>query len=246
MNITLKELLTIATDIYHTNYPQAETIFLAGSMVRGEGTSTSDLDLVVIFNTLPCAYRDSYFYKKWPVEAFVHDPQTLNYFFRKVDRPTGIPSLPTMVAEGIEIPMANEMTASLKQLAYSVLNEGPPKWSEQERRNSRYAITDLINDLRAIRSIPEMYATATLLYSALANHYFRSRNIWSAKGKTIPRRLSAVDSKLAKQFCDGFEHLFAQQNPDKVIHIAAEILKHDGGLLFEGHRLEAPKTWRIG
>ena len=140
----LKELNTITSEIHKTKYLQAKAIFLAGSMVRGEGTSTSDLDLVVVFDRLPYAYRDSYFYGKLPIEAFVHDPQTLEYFFRKVDRPTGFPSLPTMVSEGIEVPEANEFTDTLKRLANSVLNEDPPKWDEKDIANSRYGITDFI------------------------------------------------------------------------------------------------------
>jgi predicted nucleotidyltransferase len=72
----MKELIRITREIHKTKYPQANAIFLAGSVVRGEGTSTSDLDLVVVFDHLSCAYRDSYFYEKQPVEAFVHDPQT--------------------------------------------------------------------------------------------------------------------------------------------------------------------------
>ena len=245
MNAMLKELINITAEIYSTKYSQARAIFLAGSMVRGEGTSTSDLDLVVVFDRLPSAYRDSYSYGRWLIEAFVHDPQTLEYFFWEVDRPSGFPSLPAMVAEGVEVPTANEFTDSPKRLANSVLNEGPPKWSEKDLDGSRYRITDLINDLRDPRSTQEMHATATLLYPALANHYFRSRNIWSATGKAIPRRLHAVDSSFAKRFLDSFDSIFSKNCPEKVIDMAAEILETDGGFLFEGHRLEAPKSWRI-
>ncbi len=241
----LKKLIRITTEIHKIKYPQAEVVFLAGSVVRGEGTSTSDLDLVVVFDHLPCAYRDSYSFEKWPIEAFVHDPQTLEYFFRQVDRPTGFPSLPTMVAEGIEVPVANDFTIFLKQLANSVLDEGPPIWSENDIDNSRYMITDLINDLRDPRTTQEMHATATLLYPVLANHYFRSRNIWSAKGKAIPRKLHAIDATFARRFLESFEEVFSGSNPKKVISLSAEILEANGGFLFEGYRLEAPESWRI-
>lgn len=244
MDTVLENLIRITTDIHNTKYSQAKCILLSGSMVREEGTSTSDLDLVVVFERISCAYRDSYFYEKWPIEAFVHDPQTLKYFFRQVDRPTGVPSLATMVAEGIAVPMANEFTDSLKQLAILILNEGPPKWNKKEINISRYGITDLVDDLRDPRSRSEMYATATLLYSALADHYFRSRNTWSAKGKTIPRRLHAIDSNFAKRFIESFDDIFLNHCPNKVIDIAGDILKENGGFLFEGHRLEAPKSWR--
>jgi len=66
-------------------------LLLAGSIVRGEGTPHSDLDLVVIFDRLPNAYRESFYFGDLPVEAFVHDPETLNYFLFEVDRSSGIP-----------------------------------------------------------------------------------------------------------------------------------------------------------
>lgn len=211
----MNELIRITSDIFSAKYPQAEAIFLAGSVVRGEGTSTSDLDLVVVFKHLPCAYRGSYFYESWPIEAFVHDPQTLDYFFRYVDRPTGVPSLARMVAEGIEVPTANEFTRSLKQLANSVLKDGPPIWQKQDIDNSRYGITDLVEDIKDPRSVQEMYAIATLLYSALADHYLRSQNAWSAKGKAIPRRLQTVNVNFAKRFADSFESVFADNRSEK-------------------------------
>ena len=67
----------IATKIQKDRYPNSDIIFLAGSVARGEGTATSDLDLVVVFQQLPAAYRESFQFEGWPVEAFVHDPETL-------------------------------------------------------------------------------------------------------------------------------------------------------------------------
>jgi hypothetical protein len=150
-----------------------------------------------------------------------------------------------MVTEGIEVPLANKFSHSLKPLAHSVLNDGPPKWSQQDVDNSRYGITDLVEDIKDPRSVQEMQAIATLLYPALADHYLRSQNLWSAKGKTIPRRLQTVDADFAKRFVDSFEQVFAENQVEQMIAIAAEILDADGGFLFEGHRLEAPQSWRI-
>jgi hypothetical protein len=231
--------------IYRGKYPQARVIFLAGSLIRGEGTATSDLDLVVIFDQIPRAHRESFIFNRWPVEAFVHDPQTLEYFFREIDRTSGFPSLPTMVHEGIEIPQASELSNRLKHLAKTILDEGPPRWSEKDLNNSRYEITDLIDDLRDPRSTQELHATATLLYPTLANHYFRGKGEWSAKGKALSRRLSAIDTDLADRFHNSFRKLFSENSVHAVIELAEEILEPYGGLLFDGYKLEAPKTWRI-
>jgi hypothetical protein len=180
----------------------------------------------------------------WPVEAFVHDPETLNYFFRQVDRATGIPSLPGMVSEGKEIPEASEFSRSMKELARSVLMEGPPTWGEAEIKNSRYAITDVIDDLIEPRSRAEQVASATVLFSLLANHFLRSRQLWSAKGKTIPRRLREVDPQFADRYEQAFGQLFETGNVSSVFELAKEVLSPDGGRLFESHTLAAPADWR--
>ena len=100
-------IIGVAHAIRSARYPDASAIFAAGSIVRGEGTATSDLDLVVVYASLPSAYRESFRFGGVPVEAFVHDPETLEYFFVDVDRASGVPALPQMVVEGIEIPAPN-------------------------------------------------------------------------------------------------------------------------------------------
>jgi hypothetical protein len=70
--------------------------------------------------------------------------------------------------------------------------------------------------------------------------------VWSAKGKAIPRRLNEIDVSFAGRYLDSFERLFSKNHATAVIELAEEILEPDGGFLFEGHRLEAPESWRVG
>lgn len=242
----MNELKSLITRLHGEKYPDADVIFLAGSVVRGEGTKTSDLDIVVVYESLSNAYRDSYFYGGWPVEAFVHDPQTFNYFIQKVDAPTGVPSLAAMASEGIELPSATVLSHRIKDMANDYLLAGPAQWSAKEIDSSRYLISDLIEDLREPRSQSEMYAAAIQLYNAISNHYFRSKGLWSAKGKTIPRRLREIDATFAGKFESAFESVFAQGKTEDSIALADDLLSAHGGFLFEGHRLEAPQEWKIG
>ena len=98
-----------ARRILRERYGGAVVLFLAGSVVRGEGTPGSDLDLVVLYERLPNAYRESLVYEGWPVEAFVHDPETLRRFFQ-TDSREGIPSILYMVVEGVELPATSVTT----------------------------------------------------------------------------------------------------------------------------------------
>ena len=221
-------------------------ILLAGSVIRGERTKTSDLDIVVIYDSLPNAHRDSYFYADWPIEAFVHDPETLEYFIRKLDAPSGIPSLAAMVSEGIEWPSPTSLSHRLKRLANNALQEGPALWSANDLNNSRYAISDLIEDLKDSRTSGEIHAIASQLYDAISNHYFRSNGLWSAKGKIIPRRLRKTGEAFVFKFEQAFDSVFAHEDASKLVALAADLLSVHGGFLFEGQRLEARKDWRIG
>jgi predicted nucleotidyltransferase len=224
-------------------YADAGVVFLAGSVVRGEGTAFSDLDLVVVYESLHHAYRESFVAHDWPVEAFVHDPQTLSYFMG-TDRANGIPTLASMIVDGIPLPAANPVSRLLKQSAAEVLKAGPPVWTDKERSWSRYIITDLVEDLRAPRSAAEFQASASRLYEMLANHFFRSRGLWSAKGKRIVRCLQAVDGSFTQAFTNSFETAFMQSDPSPLIAISETALRADGGFLFDGYRADAPQEWR--
>jgi len=234
----------ITREIFEQRYADASVIFLAGSIIRGEGTPFSDLDLVVIFDKLPAAYRESFLFQGFPVEAFVHDPETLNYFLYEIDRPSGIPSLAHMILEGVEIPGPNELSRSLKQLAQSVMELLPPELSDEDVRKLRYEITNLVDDIRQPRSQEELTATGAELYEAVANYYLRTNNLWSAKGKSNPRVLRQANADLCFRYTAAFDELFARGHPEKVIALADEILGPHGGFLFDGHRLDAPASFR--
>lgn len=240
----LSQPTQVTQEIFDLRYRDANVIFLAGSIVRGESTPFSDLDLVVIFDKLPAAYRESFYFQGFPIEAFVHDPETLNYFLYEIDRPSGIPALAQMILEGIEIPKPNDLSRSLKQLATSVMQLRPPELSEEDVRKLRYDITNLVDDIRQPRSKDELVASGAELYEALANYYLRTNKLWSAKGKSIPRILRQADADLSLRYAASFDELFAYGHPEYVVALVEEILRPHGGFLFDRHRLDAPANYR--
>ncbi|MDP2140006.1 MAG: nucleotidyltransferase domain-containing protein [Gammaproteobacteria bacterium] len=246
MDLKITILMELINQLRLEKYPEAVVIFLAGSVIRGEGTSTSDLDLVVMYEQLPNAYRDSFLYRGWPVEVFVHDPETLKYFMGEIDRPSGVPALANMVAEGAEIPGSSGFSQHIKAMAAATLHAGPLPWTQQDIDASRYLISDLVEDIRGVLNKDELNATASVLYTAIANHYFRSNGLWSAKGKTIPRRLLKIDREFAGRFAAAFDQAFAYSHPDGIVELAKDLLDRYGGFYFEGNRMDAPSDWRKG
>jgi len=240
----MEDLIKITRQILDDRYPGADVIFLAGSLLRGEGTPYSDLDLVVIFEQLPHAWRESFNFQGYPVEAFVHDPETFNYFIFEFGRPSGHSSMAHMVAEGVEVPGPTKISQSLKRITADLIAMGPPKLSDEDERKLRYTITNLIDDIRQPRSREELLASGAELYGALANYYFRANGLWSAVNKSILRRLGKADPELCSRFREGFDKLFAGGKSDKVIALAEEILKRHGGFLFDGYKREASTDCR--
>lgn len=238
------KIIDITDRIRLTKYPKAKVIFLAGSIVRGEGTPFSDLDLVVVFENLPTAFRESFYFDGFPIEAFVHDPETLNYVLTEGDFKKGECKMAQMISEGLEIPESSPLSLSLKQLAASVISSGPPKLDEEGLRRMRYNITSLIDDIRHPRSKAELVATGATLYDVLANCFLRTHNCWAASGKSIPRRLELANPEVNSHFCDSFEQLFTSGQPEAVITLSGEILGPIGGFLFDGHKLDAPSNNR--
>jgi predicted nucleotidyltransferase len=240
----MDRVITIAASIVASRYPGALAAFAAGSLVRGEGTAYSDLDLVVVFRELPNAYRESFRFDGLPIEAFVHDTETLAFFFHELDRRSGIPALPQMVLEGIEIPRSTPESQALKTLAKSVIDMGPPPLGDDERRQMRYEISDALDDLRAPRSYGEGVAAGARLFDALANFYFRASGRWSAAGKSVPRKLAVADPDLSRRYEAAFEALFMRGDAQPVVALGEELLLVAGGPLFEGYRRDAPAAWR--
>ena len=228
--------LYVTKELFETRYQGAEAIFVAGSVVRGEASTYSDLDLVVLYAKVPVAYRESFSHKDWPVEAFIHDPRTVTHFFRHVDRAAGLATLAEMISEGHEVPGPTPITENLKSLASETLREGPPALTADEIQDRRYRISELIDDIREPKNRGELIASASALYNEFADYHFRSRRGWTGTGKALLRRMKKGDPTFARRFSDAFDELFATGQTAPVIALAEEVLAPQGGFLFEGYR----------
>jgi predicted nucleotidyltransferase len=241
MNTSRVSPVEAARGIWRERYAGAGVLFLGGSVMRGEATPTSDLDVVVVYERLPNAYREAFIYGGWPVEAFVHDVETLESFF-ETNRVCGLPGLLSMVCEGVEVPEPSEFSARLKRRAAEMFEAGPAPWDEEELTLRRYRLTDWVDDMRFPRSPEELVATGAYLYQDAAEFYFRTRGLWSAHSKTIPRRLRRTDEDFAERFLRAFDALFTEKRPEPAIALVEELLEPFGGFLFEGFRKEAAKS----
>lgn len=228
-------------------HPDAETALLAGSRSRGEGAAGSDHDLVLLFHQLPDgAWRETCAFDGQLIETFAHDLGTLAYFCREVDRPSGFPVLPTMVAEGVPVlAKASTLLQEARQIAAETLRSGPPPLASETLWARRYAITVMAATLADHHSEGVVIATGAALYTALADFALRAAGHWSATGKAIPGALAAMDPGLAPKFVTAFGALFVASNVAPLQSLVDAVLAPYGGWLRAGYRQVAPATWRV-
>jgi hypothetical protein len=232
-----------ASALLASRYPGADCAFVAGSIMRGEGTKLSDIDLVVIFSHVKNAWRESLLFDGFPVEAFVHDPETLRWFIAE-DVEGGAPIMPSMVAEGRLIGPRIAAGTPLQIEASATLAKGPPPLSGERLNTLRYQLTDRLDDLHGKRTAAEIQAIGAALYQPLANLILLGRGRWTGNGKWIPRLLQRLSPTLANQFDAAFQNLFAEGDTATLIVLAQDELDRLGGRLFEGDRRDAPATAR--
>lgn len=240
---TPSQALAIAQSLLSTRYADAAFGFAAGSILRGEGTHLSDIDLVVVYDSLPAAHRESFLAEGVPVEAFVHDPGTLAWFVDD-DAARGRPSLLHMIAEGTLVGTATESARILQGQVAARLHAGPPPLTQAQRDALRYEITDLVDDLCGERSAAEVVAIGALLHPRLAELALRGRGHWYGSGKWVPRLLTRMDPAVGARFEQAFAVLFASADRAPVLALAQQELAAHGGRLFDGDRRTAPADWR--
>lgn len=214
-------------------FPHCQAAILAGSVVRGEETLTSDLDIVIFDNQIDGAYRESRIEYNWPIEVFVHSLTSYKTYFRS-DVERARPSLPKMVAEGIVL-VDTGILSLIKNEAAELLNEGPAPWSEQTLMVKRYMLTDALGDLIGTQNEAEALFIANTLAEAIHEFVLRTNGQWIGASKWIIRALKQYDDDFADRFVTAFDAFYKTGNREGIIKLTDEVLAPFGGRLFEGY-----------
>lgn len=188
-------------------YVDARAVFWAGSVSEGLGTSASDLDLVIVFEEVAHAYREAFIYDAWPIDAFIHDIDTLRYFFEESRVGNGISGLNHMILNGRMVTKPNAFSENIKTLAGKFLKAGPSAWTQAQIDKERFLITDILDDIKFSKNKEEQITSAVHLFEPLLQFYFRCQKKWSASGKSLMRLLKQENSQLAEEWITAFEKL---------------------------------------
>lgn len=224
-----------ALKIIYAKFPNCQAALLAGSVVRGEATDTSDLDMVIFDGNLFAPYRESLIDNGWPIEAFVHNFTSYKDFF-KSDIERGVPSLVRMVSDGIVLKGA-DIIAPIKEEAKKLMEKGPEEWTEDLIITKRYFLTDALDDLIGSTNRAESFYIALTLANLASEFVLRVNRKWLGKSKWIYRSLKEYDEEFADRFTEAFDCFYKTDQKDKIIEIVDGIMEPYGGRLFDGFSL---------
>jgi len=217
------------------HFPNCQGAVLAGSVVRGEATKTSDLDIVIFDESLQSSFRESLTAYGWPIEIFVHNLISYRYFF-EMDCKDAIPSMPRMVSEGIVI-KDDGIIQSLKEEANELLRRGPERWSDKTIREKRYIITDVLDDFIGSHNRAEQIFIANTLANKVQEFVLRTNGYWLGSSKWVVRALKKYDEKFTDEFVAAFDEFYQSGEKEKIIIIVDKVLEPYGGRFFDGFLL---------
>ncbi|WP_024370252.1 nucleotidyltransferase domain-containing protein [Exiguobacterium sp. ZOR0005] len=215
-----------------THFPGCRAALLAGSVVRGEATETSDLDIIIFDDRLVSSYRESFIEAGWPIELFAHNLTSYREFFEQ-DCRRAIPSLPRMVSEGIVL-IDTDVVEHIKREARALLDIGPEPWSDETIEMKRYFLTDALDDLTGCTNRAEGLFIASTLATSVCEFILRTNRQWTGSSKWTYRALDRYDAQAARELADALERYYQTNETDALIRYVDETLSPFGGRLFAG------------
>jgi len=226
----------VASALIREWFPDCLAAFLSGSVVRGDATATSDLDMVIIVDSEEAPYRDSRVFNGWPVELFVHTVRSCRDYFSS-DVVRGMPTLPVMCIEAVVLKDVGGLAGRIQEEARALVDEGPVLLTSEEMHSQRYFLTDLLEDFKGSLDEAETLIIAAALATAAADLVLSHHRRWRGKGKWALRALERAEPGFAAELraaLSGFRSCGAKE---PLITFTERVLELAGGRLFEGYRV---------
>ena len=215
-------------------YPECIAAIVGGSVVRGDGTPTSDLDIVIVTDRQDAPYRESLRAFGWPIEVFVHSRTSYRRYFQS-DSESRRPALALMCHEGIIVRDREGLARRIQDEAGALLERGPEPLTEEESDLWRYRITDLLDDFLGCDRLDEGMFIANDLAIGASDLILASHRQWIGRGKWVRRALQRFDPELAERLTQALQTYYRAEAKDDLIRFADDALAPVGGRLFEGY-----------
>jgi len=228
------EPVAAARALVEERFPECLAAFVAGSVIEGRGTRSSDLDMVIITVEEEAPYRESLIYEGWPVELFVHTTESYLHYFES-DAKSRMPALPTMCLGTILVDR-DGTAAKARSDAETLLLKGPEAPTEDELASMRYALTDLLDDFLDVTDRQQAAFVAQALSEGSATLILTVRGKWSGKAKWLAKALDAGCPGLSERLVGCLRSFWREGDKEPLASFAQMALNEAGGRLWEGYR----------
>ena len=221
-------------------FPDARAAWLAGSVVAGNATATSDLDVTVLLPGPPAPFRESLEYDGWPVELFVHSRETVAHWIAK-DLERRRPTLVRLISSGVVLLDLDGTGTALAEECDVILSAGPGPLSTAELDSMRYGLTDLLDDLADSTDPVTTAAVAVATWEAAGRLLLAADGRWWGTAKWLVRELREYDAAHGTSYALRLHAgLAASLDRDAVLLavVVEEVLDGVGGRLWVGYRAE--------
>jgi GNAT superfamily N-acetyltransferase len=236
----LDDAVTTAKALVGERFPEARAAWLAGSVVAGTATATSDLDITVLLPGPPAPFRESLEYDGWPVELFVHSRETVARWITK-DIERRRPTLVRLISSGVVLLDLDGAGLALAEECADLLAAGPGPLSEADRDWMRYGLTDLLDDLADSTEPVMTAAVAVSTWEAAARLLLAADGRWWGSGKWLVHELREYDAAHGTSYALRLHAGLAaavDRDPVLLAVVVEEILDAAGGRLWAGYRAE--------
>lgn len=213
------------------DYPNCLIAVLGGSAGREEHNEQSDLDIVVIDDSMEDRIED--LHRKtiesygWVVELFFLTTSGYREQF-DVGVLAGNPTLQRILAEG-KVLWSSPEGDKIREEAQSDLDYGPLPYTSFDIDAARYSITEFMMDLQGSNERVEMWFVAHKLTTLLCEFILRANQQWTGEGKTLYRLLSAFDSSIAEDLENALEMLYVHDDREALLELVPRLLYPYGG-----------------
>lgn len=221
-------------------FPEARAAWLAGSVVTGTATPTSDLDITVLLPGPPAPYRESLEYEGWPVELFVHSRETVAHWIAK-DLERRRPTLARLISSGVVLLDLDGAGTALAEECAAILSAGPGPPTPADLDWMRYGLTDMLDDLVDATEPVVMAAIAVTTWEAAARLLLAADARWWGTSKWLVNELREYDAAHETAYALRLHAGLAaavDRDPLLLAVVVEEILEGVGGRLWTGYRAE--------
>lgn len=218
----------IAERFIAATYPRATIALIAGSTARGERTTTSDVDLLLIGESLfdgseQTSEAATHAFEGEIFEVFAYTPTGFTEWAER-----GVaqhrPVIVHMLLEGIPVREGDGLDG-LRRHWGSVLDRGP-SLSDEESAFRRYVITDVLDDLRDVTDPLERRVLASVVFEKVAELMLLNERRWIGSGKWLPRRLRALSRERSAKLSG--PPLLAEDYATFIDRVEAELTRAGG------------------